>query len=84
MSASHSQTQHTVGLLAPNGNVGSAILSALLEPSHLSKINLVVLHRPGSAPKAKLPESVEVRVIDLEKSDSKSIEEAVKGIEVFM
>ena len=84
MSTSHSQTKHTVGLLAPNGNVGSATLNALLEPSNLNKINLVVLHRPGSAPKATLPDNVEVRVLDLEKGDSKTIEEAVSGIQVFM
>ena len=80
---STANTVHTVGLLGSNGRVGSAILSASLEPSRHDKINLVLLHRPGSSPKAKLPSHVQVRSIDLQ-GEEEGILQAVQGIQVFV
>ena len=74
---------HTVGLLAPNGRLGANILTALLKYHEEGKIGLVILHRPGSPPKTKLPTSVDVREVDLE-GDVKTIVPAVKGINVLM
>ena len=78
-----SSNKHTVGLLGSNGRVGSVILAALLEPSRLDQISLVVFHRPGSSLKVELPTSVETREIDIE-GDVNVIKEAVKGIEIFV
>ena len=74
---------HIVGLLGPNGRVGSAILNALVPSVEQGKIKLVVLHRPGSPPKVELSATVEVREIDLE-GDAAKIEQAVKGINVMV
>ena len=76
-------TLHTVGLLGPNGRVGSAVLNALLPTVEQGKVKLVVLHRPGSPPKVKLPAVVEVREIDLE-GDAAKTAQAVKGINVMV
>uniref|UniRef100_A0A8H7KBI3 NmrA-like domain-containing protein n=1 Tax=Bionectria ochroleuca TaxID=29856 RepID=A0A8H7KBI3_BIOOC len=71
---------HTVALLAPNGNVGSAALRHLLPTHKAAKLNLVVLHRPGSPPKdLDLGLGVEVREIDLE-GPIENIQEAVRGV----
>ncbi|CAG9994008.1 unnamed protein product [Clonostachys byssicola] len=71
---------HTVALLAPNGNVGSATLKHLLPAHKAGKLNLVVLHRPGSPPKdLDSGLGVEVREIDLE-GPIENIQEAVRGV----
>ncbi|VUC37409.1 unnamed protein product [Clonostachys rosea] len=71
---------HTVALLAPNGNVGSATLRQLLPAHKAGKLNLVVLHRPGSPPKdLDLHSGVEVREIDLE-GPIENVQEAVCGV----
>ncbi|CAI6084187.1 unnamed protein product [Clonostachys chloroleuca] len=71
---------HTVALLAPNGNVGSATLKHLLPAHKAGKLNLVVLHRPGSPPKdLDLGSGVELREIDLEGS-IENIQAAVRGV----
>ncbi|ORX35015.1 hypothetical protein BD324DRAFT_652735 [Kockovaella imperatae] len=74
---------HTVGVLAPNGRVGSAVVSALLKYHNEGKIALVLLHRPGSPPKAQVPDSVNVREIELEK-EVDDIAPAIKGLNVIV
>ncbi|CAH0044387.1 unnamed protein product [Clonostachys solani] len=71
---------HTVALLAPNGNVGSAALRHLLPAHKAGKLSLVILHRPGSPPKdLDLGSGVEVREIDLE-GPTEKVQEAVRGV----
>jgi hypothetical protein len=80
----HLTMVHTVALLAPNGNVGSAALRHLLPTHKAAKLNLVVLHRPGSPPKdLDLGLGVEVREIDLE-GPIENIQEAVRGVNAAM
>ena len=76
---------HTVGLLAPNGNVGAAALPYLVEAHKAGQIKLVVLHRPTGPPK-NLPKDlvgIEVRPVDLE-GDKKDIEQAVQGLNIIV
>ena len=62
----HLMPAHTLGLLAPNGNVAIPTVDALLNHEAQGKIKLVLLHRPGGPLKVNLPSSVEVREMDLE------------------
>jgi hypothetical protein len=74
---------HTIGLIGHNGNVGSAVLAALL-PAHKSgSIKLAILHRPSSST-SNIPSDVEKRVIDLEKKDVGALKSAVAGINILM
>jgi hypothetical protein len=75
---------HTVALIGPNGNVGSAALRHLVLAHKAGKLNLIILHRPGSPPKSLVSDSgVEVREINLE-GDAKKVQEAVKGVNAAM
>lgn len=72
---------HTVAQLAPNGGVGSAVLPHLVRAHQDGKIKLVLLHRPGRPPK-DVPDGIELRELDI--SDYSKLDDAVKGVEVFL
>ncbi|ORY24567.1 hypothetical protein BCR39DRAFT_546505 [Naematelia encephala] len=73
----------TVALLSHTGYVGSNLLRAFL-PAHTDgKIKLVVIHRPSSNV-ATIPEGIERRILDLDRSSEAEIKAAVDGIEVFI
>jgi hypothetical protein len=73
----------TVGLINHNGQLGSAVMSALAPHAQKGDIKLVVLHRPSSD-LSKVPHGVETRVLDLEKGDKAELKEAVKGLNIVM
>lgn len=71
---------HTTAILAPNGNVGAAILRHLLPEHQAGKIKLTLLHRPAGPPNNLPPGcDVEVREIDLEGPPEK-VQYAVRGL----
>jgi hypothetical protein len=71
-----------VGLLNHSGIVGANLLEALHARQQRGEIKLVVFHRPDS--KTPIPDDVEKRVLDLEKGDASTIEQAVADIQVFL
>lgn len=73
---------HTVGIMGANGLVGGTTAKALAQSAKEGKIKLVILHRSGKVPEGYGP-GVEMRTLDLD-GPASSIEEAVKGINVFM
>lgn len=76
---------HTVGILAPNGVVGSQVVKCLI-PHHKSKqIQLIILHRPGGPPRTIPAEfEIETRQIDLENGSHETLVDAIAGINVFV
>jgi hypothetical protein len=76
---------HTIGVLAPNGTVGSAVVKYLIPHHKLGQIKLVLLHRPGGPPQ-NIPSGVELesRQLDLDGGDSASLETAIQGLNVFV
>ncbi|KAL9107808.1 MAG: hypothetical protein Q9227_007323 [Pyrenula ochraceoflavens] len=75
---------HTVGIIGANGRVGASAAKGLAEAVKEGKIKLVILHRPGNAPKGfDTLHNVELRVLDLE-SPASEIEKSVLGIQVFI
>lgn len=74
---------HTVGILGINGNVGKPTTKLLVKAAEQDKIKLIILHREGKPGDFKPGKNVELRVIDLEGPEQK-IEEAVKGVNVFV
>ena len=75
---------HVVGLLGANGTVGGATAKHLAQAAKEGKFKLVLLHRASSPLKAFEGQShVELKVLDLE-GPAAGIEEAVRGINVFM
>lgn len=76
---------HTIGVLAPNGVIGSQVVKYLIPRHQAGEIKLVILHRPGGPPR-NIPEGVNVesREIDLENGSHESLVSAVQGINVFV
>ncbi len=75
---------HTVGLLGANGLVGSATGKVLGQSAEDGKIKLIILHREGTPPKdLSAGSNIELRVVDLD-GPASAIEQAVRGINVFM
>lgn len=76
---------HTVGLLGVNGLLGNPTAKVLAQFAREGKLNLVLLHREGKPPKDidAQHENIELRIIDLD-APASQLEEAVKGINVFM
>lgn len=75
---------HTVGLIGANGLLGGPTAKLLAQSAKEGKVKLVLLHRAGSPPKATdLHDNIELRIVDLNGPPSQ-LEQAVKGINVFM
>lgn len=71
---------NTIAVLGPNGNVGSRIVPHLLAAHRAGKLNLVLLHRPGSPPKnVPTDAGVDIREIDLS-GDFEGIKTSVRGL----
>ena len=75
---------HTVAIYGANGLVGGATAKKLAQSAKDGIIHLVIAHRSGSPPKGlEAGSNIEFRELNLDDPASK-IEEAVKGINVFM
>ena len=80
-----SKMTHTVGLIGPNGNVGSAAVKYLLPYHQKGQVKIVILHRPGGPPRnPPSGVSLETRVIDLESGDVEAVAKAVEGLNVVV
>lgn len=75
---------HTVGIFGVSGNVGAATLPRLSVAARNGEIKLIIFHRESSSVD-NLPtgQNIELRVLDYVHSPAQ-IEEAVKGVNVFM
>lgn len=75
---------HVVGLVGINGNVGKPTARLLVKAAEQDKIKLILFHRKDSKTGDFMPsKNVELRVLDLEDA-SQNIEDAIKGINVFV
>lgn len=75
---------HTVGIVGISGNVGAPTVRLLAESAKKGEIKLVILYREGSLSKDLSDlKNTETRVINFEDPPQK-LDQAVKGINVFM
>ncbi|KAK4502304.1 hypothetical protein PRZ48_005729 [Zasmidium cellare] len=75
---------HTVGIVGVTGNVGKPTTKYLIQAASEGKIKLVIFHREGSKLDGiEASKNVEQRPINFEDPVEK-LEEAVKGINVFI
>ena len=75
---------HTVGITGVNGNVGAVAAKFLVRAAQEDKIKLIVFYREGSTAKGLVPgKNVELKVLNFDDPPDK-IEQAVKGVNVFM
>lgn len=75
---------HTVGITGVNGNVGAAALPGLVKAAREENIKLIIFHREGSSVTgASQEKNIELRVLQFE-DPAEKIEQAIKGVNVFM